>query len=428
MGSDRPFRLMIVAGEASGDLHASHLVAALRRRRPDLVAYGFGGERMAAAGVELAARLTDHQAIGYFEILRALPAGAYHYWKAARMLDQRRPDALVVVDFPTFNVPLAERACQRKVPVYYFIPPKVWGWKSERAPRIARASTKVFAIFPFEPDYFTRSGGRAFYFGHPLVDFVRPSVPRPEFRARHGWNSERPLVTLLPGSRRQEIAAMLTIYLEVARRLSDRGLAAQFAIPRAHTVPREWLEEPLASPAFASLAVRILDEGIHDCLAASTLALATCGTVTLEAAICGCPMVISYNAGVLTRWLFRGRHRFTYFGLPNIVAGREICPERVGEAADPETLFETAAGLLSDPQALATQREELRAVTARLGEPGVFDKVAAEILRAESSPHVETVTDSATGAGPGPGATPGLAPREAGPDFADSTADGNRPG
>lgn len=381
MAADRPFRLMICAGEASGDLHASHLVGALRHRCPALEAYGYGGERMAAAGVELIARLTDYQAVGYIEVLGSVPAVAYHYWKAIRLLAQRPPDALVVIDFPTFNVPLAERATAAGIPVHYFIPPKVWGWKKERAARIAKAAAKIFAIFPFEPPHFEVHGGKVFYFGHPLIDFVRPTMAREAFLEQHHWDPARPVVALLPGSRRQEIAFMLELYLETARRLADAGLATQFALPRAVTVPRQWLEELLGRPRFASLDVHIVDGGIHDVLSASTLALATCGTVTLETAICGCPMVVSYDAGLLTRWLFRDRHRFTHFGLPNIVAGREICPERIGEQANADTLFQTAKELLQDPALLARQRQELAAVTAQLGSPGVFDKIAAEILR-----------------------------------------------
>lgn len=381
MAADSSFKVMIVAGEASGDLHASHLVTALREREPALTAFGFGGDRMAAAGVELAARLTDYQAVGYVEVLRSVPALAYHYLRARRLLAERHPDALVVVDFPTFNLPLAEQASRLGIPVHYFIPPKVWGWKKQRARKVSRVATKIFTIFPFEPPYFEEHGGRAFYFGHPLIDFTRPATSTSEFFAAQSLDASAPLVTLLPGSRRQEIEMMLELYLEVARRLSDSGLARQFVIPRAWTVPRAWLDDVLSRPRFRELAVRIVDDGIYDCLASSTLAIATCGTVTLEAAICNCPMVISYNSGRLTRWLFRSRHRFVHFGLPNIVAGHEICPERVAEQAVPEVLFDTAANLLRNPDALASQRRDLAAVKAQLGQPGVFARIAEEILR-----------------------------------------------
>lgn len=382
MGASELARLMIVAGEASGDLHASHLVRALREQRPGLEVFGFGGDRLAAAGVELACRLTDYQAIGYTEILRSVPALAYQYLRARRMLAQRRPDALVVVDFPTFNVPLAQAATRAGIPVHYFIPPKVWGWKGERARDVARAAAKIYTIFPFEAECYAPYGGRTFYFGHPLVDFTRPAADPGAFARRIGFEPASPIVALLPGSRRQEIETMLDRYLEVARRLAESGLAAQFAIPRAITVPTEWLQSRLARAPYRQLQVRIVDDALCDLLASSTLALATCGTVTLEAAICGCPMVISYDSGALTRWLFRRRrHAFRFFGLPNIVAGREVCPERVGEDATPDTLFETASRLLSEPRALADQKRGLAEITASLGQRGVFMKVAAEILR-----------------------------------------------
>lgn len=173
---------------------------------------------------------------------------------------------------------------------------------------------------------------------------------------------------------------MLRPYLEVARKLKTAGLATQFALPRARTVSRLELREVLDGPAGSGLQVRIVDDDIHSCLAASQLALATCGTVTLQAALCNCPMIISYNAGRLTRWLFQGKHGFQFFGLPNIAAGREICPERVGDDASPDSLFRAASGLLGDPAALAAQRKDLSRLSRELGDGGVFGRVADEIL------------------------------------------------
>lgn len=371
----------MIAGEASGDLYAAHLARRLLTGKHGIHVFGMGGMRLEEAGAELLVRLTDHQAVGYIEGLRVVPALWKIYRRSCAVLRERRPDALVVIDFPTFNMRLAREAFNLGIPVYYFIPPKVWGWKKHRTQSIAETCRRIYTLFPFEPPYYQEYGGDAVYFGHPLVDVVGTDRRREEILEGLDLDSDLPVVCLLPGSRAQEIRSMLPLYLGVARELTRKGLVRQFILPAASTAGPSLLGPILEEWEDPERELRVVRDDLYACLAASTMALATCGTVTLEAAMMGCPMVVGYVTTRLTAWLFEGRHSFRWFSLPNIITERTICPEILGPDADVPRLLAAAEELLGDPSALEEQKKAFQEMREHLGEPGALDRIADSIAR-----------------------------------------------
>jgi len=356
---------LLVAGEASGDLYGSVLVAELRRRFPSWRFSAFGGAKMAAAGAKLVCPLVDEAVIGISEALARLP----RYWRIwcqlKHLLRTERPSPVIVIDYPGFNVRVARFARSLGLRTIYYIPPKVWVWKSWRAADLARLSDLIVTIFPFEPPLYERYDGNAVYVGHPLVDLVPPADSTPDPN----------LVALLPGSRSQEIARLLPRFLAAAEIIRRRRPATTFAIPRAHTVAPSMLTEHLAR--HPDLPVAVVDDDTAAVLHRSRAALAASGTVTLEAAIIGTPMVVAYAVNLLSALVFRWFVHPPHVGLPNIVAGRTVCPELLQDDATPERLAETLLPLVDDGPTRQAQLDGLSDVRRLLGEPGAIGRIVS---------------------------------------------------
>ena len=361
--------LLISAGEASGDLHGARLLAALRRERPDLAAFGMGGERLAEAGLDRTVASENLSVVGFSEVVERLPA----LRAALRRLDtearRQRPDAAVLIDFPDFHGLLARRLARARIPLVYYVPPQVWAWRPARARTIARRARKILTLFPFEVEIYRRFGGDAVCVGHPVVEDVReglavPSPVPPGVRRR---------LVLLPGSRSSEVRRHWNPMAEAAARLSGR-FDLELAAVRA-----PGLAESLF-PRAAQRGIRVVSGGLHALLASADLAFVASGTATLEAALCGTPMVVVYKTSALSFGLARTLVRLKRISLVNIVAGREAVPELLQDRLTAESLEREGESLLGSPERAEAMRAELARVAGELGPPGASRRAAEEIL------------------------------------------------
>lgn len=370
-------RILISAGEASGDIHAAAVTAALKELDPKAEVFGMGGDALRAAGGEVLFDIKEHGVMGFIEVIKKLPALFKLRRDFARVMDERRPDALVIVDYPGFNMKLAKVAKEKGIPVISYIAPSAWAWNKGRAKSVAQLASAVACIFPFEYDVYKEAGAPAVFVGHPLLDIVRPSLPRAEAEALAGKRAGRRLILLLPGSRLMEIEKMLPDLLAAAKILQQRLPDADFAMPRAGTIPAELLERQIAA---AGVPVKITEGNNYDIFSVADLALATSGTVTLEAALCGLGSVIVYRTSAISAFIARLVLNIPDIGLPNIVAGRRILPELLQEDFMPQKVAQAALELL-EPERGALLRQDLLCVRERLGQPGAVRRVAELILK-----------------------------------------------
>ena len=370
-------KIMISAGEASGDVHAAALTREILKLDPTAQVYGMGGDGLRAAGGEVLFDIKDHGVMGLVEIIRKLPALFRLRSDFAEVMDKRRPDCLVTIDYPGFNMRLAKVARAKGIPVISFIAPSAWAWRKGRAKNVAKLVNKVAAIFPFEYEVYKEAGADVEFMGHPRVDIVQPSLPVAEAVAKAGKHEGRPLVLLLPGSRLQEIQRLLPSMLEAAKIMVKANPALEFVMPRAGTIPRVMLEEEINR---AGIHVSITEGNNYDVMGVADVALAASGTVTLEAALCRLPCVIVYKTAPLTAFIVRRLLNIADIGLPNIVAGRHILPELLQEDATPAKMAAEVLHLL-EPAAHAQALADLDDVKKRLGEPGAVRRVAELTLR-----------------------------------------------
>jgi lipid-A-disaccharide synthase len=371
--------IMLSAGEASGDLHGGVLCRALRELAPGLRLTGMGGGHMAAAGMEIIADPTGQAAVGTSEAVGRVPA----LYRAYRMMQQRlladRPRALVLIDFPEFNLRLARRAAQAGIPVVYFIPPQLWAWRTGRVRQVARRVKRVLAVFPFEPPLYERARVPVTFVGHPLLDVLPLELTRDEARRRLGTDPGHSLIALLPGSRPGEVARLLPPMLEAARRLAADG-RRRFVLGLAPTVAPGQVATILGAGGAANPPIDVVSGRTYEIMAAADVLLIASGTATLEAALLGAPMVICYRVSRLTELMARALARVEWIGLPNLVSGRAVVPELIQGAVTGARLAAEAVRLLEDPVAATAQRAAFKEVRARLGEPGVGHRAARAVL------------------------------------------------
>ena len=364
--------ILVVAGEASGDLHAARLVSELRRLEPDLGFFGLGGDEMREAGVEALAHSREISVVGITEVARILKRARQIFAELLREVDRRRPAAAVLVDFPDFNLRLARELKKRGVAVLYYISPQVWAWRRGRIKTIARLVDRMLVLFPFEVDFYRRYGVDVVHVGHPLVDEV-PALPS-------AWERGEPLdepfrLALLPGSRVSEVEALLPVMLDAVRQLAAE-LPVEARLIKAPTIPQELVEEEID---LAGLPVRIISEDRFAAVADSHLALCASGTATLEVGLLGTPTVMLYRLGRWT-WLFaRLLVRLPYVSLVNLVLGRPVIPELLQRAAHPERIAAEAEQILLDERRRDAMRAGLAELRSRLGEGGASGRAAREV-------------------------------------------------
>jgi lipid-A-disaccharide synthase len=380
-------RLMVVAGEESGDAHAAALVRALGERAPSTRFEFFGatGARMREAGVESVVRDEDLAITGLLEIARALPRFAAAYRALRRAAFERRPDAVVLVDWPDFNLALARALRRRGLKVIYYISPQLWAWRAHRVRQVRRDVDLLLAILPFEADWYAARGvAHVEFVGHPLAGSVRPLYGREEFCARHDLDPARPVVALLPGSRRKEFERLLPLMLDAAARISWARPEVQFVVALASRRTVAEVERVVAPRCVGSgmpETLRVVREETREALAASDAAAVCSGTATLEAALLATPLVVVYKESALN-WHTLGRLiSVEHYGLVNLIAGGRVAPELMQGELTRESLERELLALL-DPERNAAARSSLRAATARLGEGGASVRAADAVLRA----------------------------------------------
>ena len=368
-------RILISAGEASGDLHAGAVTRAIKQLEPEAEVFGMGGDCLREAGGEVLFDIKDHSVMGFVEVLKRLP----DIWKLRsafiELMDSRKPDVLLTIDYPGFNMRLAKLAKERGIKVVSFIAPSAWAWRPSRAAGVVEVVDKIASIFPFEYDLYKSYGADIEFVGHPLVDTVKPSLPRNEAEQLAGKRDGHPLILLMPGSRTMEIQRLLPDMLAAAKILKQKDI--DFAMPRAVTIAREMLEGPVKQ---AGLDIKLTEGHNYDVMSVADFAIATSGTVTLEAALCGLGCEILYKASPISFWIAKQVVEIPNIGLPNIVAGRLIEPELLQDDCTPEKIAAAALELL-EPERFALLQRDLQEVKEKLGEPGAVKRVAELVLR-----------------------------------------------
>ena len=367
---------MIVAGEASGDMHGADLVAEILARDPACEFFGIAGQRMRAAGVRALHRAEDVAGLGLTELASTIQrtVGAMRELRAA--LRRERPDLLILIDFAEFNMMLARAGKGAGVPVLYYITPQVWAWRRGRVRKLIERADRLAVVLPFEAELFARAGDRAAFVGHPLLDKVKVSQGRTETLARHNLPAGARLLALLPGSRRREIRYLLPPMVAAARILSrERNLLPCLAL--AHTLDPAELSRQTGIDLGG---IHVIQNDTYSIVGASDVALVASGTATLETALLGCPMVIAYKMSAATylvaKLLVTG---VKYIGMPNILAGAEIVPELIQWQVSGRNLAAAAGSLLQEPLRGRTI-QALSAIRSQLGAPGAASRVAAMAL------------------------------------------------
>lgn len=371
------YKVMISVGEASGDLHGASVATALRNIQPGIKLLGMGGQAMRSAGVEIVHDIADLGVIGFVEVIKNLPRLFKLRDSLVNLMAVERPDVLVVIDYPDFNMRLAEKAKQMGIPVVSYISPSAWAWRKGRAKNVAKLVDRLAAIFPFEADVYREAGANVTFVGHPLLDIVKPSLSKTEAYSFFKAKSDQPIVLLLPGSRNQEINTLLPVMLEAGEKIVEQVPECQFFLPIASTISREMLQNILSQ---YKLKVNLTNEYTYDLMAIANSAIAASGTVTLEAALLKLPSVVVYKMASLTYLLGRLLVKIPHISLPNIVAGRKIIPELLQDKANSTNIAQAVLPMLLDADEKSRLQHDLLEVRQKLGDVGAVDRVARVIL------------------------------------------------
>jgi lipid-A-disaccharide synthase len=358
---------MLVVGEASGDVHGAHLVEALHRRNPGIKIFGVAGEQLHQTNFETLFSVTQLTGMGLIELAGNLKNLWRAYQILKRALKQRRPNLLVLIDFPEFNLRLARIAKSIGVPVLYYISPQIWAWRRSRVKQIARWVDHMAVVFPFEVEFYQSHGVKVSFVGHPLVETVHSSQSRDIFLARIGLNPAKPTIALMPGSRRGEVEFHLPVMRDAARQMADaKGI--QFFCVRASTIDREKIASFLQMP--------IVDTDRYEALHAADLVWTASGTATLETALLETPMIVIYRMSWLTYLIARLLVRVDHIGMVNLIAGERLVPELVQNDFNPERLVTESSRLLNSPMLRRNIVAKLAQLRERLGTPGAAERVA----------------------------------------------------
>ena len=363
---------MLVVGEASGDMHAASLVKALLKRDPNLKFFGVAGDQLQRTSFETLFTVSKLTGMGLLELAGNIKNIIAAYRLLRRTLRTRRPSLLILIDFPEFNLRLARLAKKLAVPVLYYVSPQVWAWRRGRIREIAQVVDKMAVVFPFEVEFYERHHVPVEFVGHPLLDVVRVSQKRESILSELGLDKERPVIALLPGSRRKEIAYHLPVMVAAATELK-RVEQAQFFCVRASTLDRAELQKELDHAGFV---IPIVEGGRYNAVNAADLVWAASGTATLETALLEKPMIVVYRVSWVTYWLARLLVKIKYIGIANIIAGRPIVPELVQSDLSPKRLVQESQAILNDHDARRTMIANLRMLREQLGAPGAANRVA----------------------------------------------------
>jgi lipid-A-disaccharide synthase len=369
---------MLSAGESSGDRLGAGLAEALRLRRPEIELYGMGGERMQRAGVRLIQDAHEIAVVGIFEVLSHLPRLRATMRRLEQSLNGDRPDLLIPIDFPDFNLRLAKRSARARVPVVYFVSPQIWAWRRRRIHLIRRLVRRMLVLFPFEVQLYEEAGVPVSFVGHPLAEPRPAARPKVELAAHVGLDPRRPIVALMPGSRRGEASHLLPMLLQAAKILKSERPALQFLVPEAPGLEPGWGDERIGASGVRDARAHRGD--FPEILSICDAGACAAGTASLEAAITGLPMIVVYHMNSLSYAIGRLLVRLQDVALPNLVAGRRVIPELIQGDCRPEAIAAALGRFLDDPSQARRMRAAQDEVRRRLGGPGIFERAADAVL------------------------------------------------
>jgi lipid-A-disaccharide synthase len=366
--NDRRIKLAIVAGEASGDLHAASALQELKKIAPGIETFGIGGDLLAKQGMKLVHHAREMGIVGLFNVLRHLGMFRRIFRDLIETIEKEKPDAVLLVDYPDFNLRVAKKCKEMGIRVVYFISPQIWAWRRGRVRHIAEYVDHMVVIFPFEEEFYRGHDVRVTYVGHPIIDqlaMLRRAKPKPGVTR----------VALLPGSRRREVDDLLPAMIDAVEILRGDRKVEPFIV-QAPTIEHEHLEEILRAK---NAQIPILPHDRGEAMSAADIALSSSGTATLECAVLGTPVVVMYRLGTATHWLARRLVRLPYFSLVNIVAGHEVVPELLQHEVTGEKVAAAARTLL-EPDRSSRLKGELDEIRRKLGQPGASRRAAEAIM------------------------------------------------
>ena len=366
-------KIMLSAGEASGDLHGANLAEALKAVDPQVELIGMGGEQMRKAGVRIVYDIKNLGVIGIGEIIKKIPFFYKLRTFLVNTMKEEKPDALVCIDYPGFNMKLIEKAKKAGIPVIYYILPTIWAWHKSRGNVIAEYTDLAVSLFPFEAEMYKKMGTNVVYGGHPLLDTVKPSMSKDEAYSFFGLQKEKKTVLFMPGSRVQEVQSLYGKMLAAGKLLQDKVEGLQFMVPKASTIDRHMLEEAARE---ANLEVHIGEERVYDMMNIADAAICASGTATLETALMGVPTLLVYRVNALTYWLSKILVHLDSIGLPNIISGHRIMPELWQDEVTPENIEAAVLPWLVDAAASEKARHLMTGVRCQMGEAGAVRRTA----------------------------------------------------
>ena len=368
--------VMIIAGEASGDMHAAALVRKIHQERPEIRFFGIGGDQMDRAGVEIVRHIREMSILGFAEVIKQYIPIRKIFREMVCVMHRRRPCLVILVDYPGFNIRFAHRVRVCKIPLVYYISPQVWVWGKGRIKDIARTVDRMLVLFPFEEPIYREAGVDVQFVGHPLKDAVHTEMSKAAFFEALGFKTDRPTIGLLPGSRSQEVRRLLPEMMKSLSHLEDRLGPLQVVLGKASSL------EDVEYHAFReSDTTRTLRNQTYDIMAHSDIIIVASGTATLEIALLGTPMVIVYRISLLSFLIAKILVKLPYVGLVNIVAEDHIVPELLQSDCNPEQIAESVYALLTDDDRNQQMRQALKTVAEKMGEAGATRKAAEEVLK-----------------------------------------------
>lgn len=370
--------ILIAAGEASGDLHASHLVKAMLELKPGLNFYGMGGEKLKEAGANIIFDISKLSVMGITEVISHL-GYLYHVFKwFEKSLKNDRPDLIILIDYPDFNLRLAKAAKKHNIPVLYYISPQIWAWRTSRIKKIGKLVNKMIVVFPFELSLYEEEGIDVSFAGHPLLDIVEVKNSKAENIKRFGLDEQKITIGLLPGSRLTEVKKILPPMIEAAQQLSRKFENLQFILPVAPGLKKEEVVKLIQN---IRLTITVVDNSIYEVIDISHLVVVASGTATLETALLSTPMVILYKMSPFTYLVGRKLVKVDHIGMANIIAAKRVVPELIQDEANAERITSEVTRMLEDTLYYQSICEELSFTRGKLGKPGASKRAAQIALK-----------------------------------------------
>jgi len=366
-------KVMIVAGEASGDLHGSNLVKAMHHIDPRIHFYGIGGERLKEAGVEIVANSSEMAVVGLTEVLSKLGFILKAKRKLKKYLQEEHPDLLILIDYPDFNLPMAKEARKNGVKVFYYISPQVWAWRKRRIYSIAKLVDRMAVILPFEASIYDKVKLDVSFVGHPLLDAVKKKYTREDALKKFDLKDEITTVGILPGSRDGEVTKLLPEMLKAAEILEHRLSSVQFVLPLADTLSYDFVAGIVRQ---YSANVKIIKDNVYDVIGLSDIAMVASGTATLETALLETPMIIVYKVSPVSYLMGRVFIDVDHIGMVNIIAGKTIVPEFIQNDANSEAMANEIYNILTSESRMNQIKQDLAQIKGKLGTPGAAERTA----------------------------------------------------